>query len=82
MTQIEEENKKSGEADDVVPTGSSEGAVEFYIDPVKERNMMRKFDVCRPAEEIVIKANWHIVLLYWHDGYILPNGKLGSVSYP
>ncbi len=46
MTQVEAENEKSAGADDVAANGSAEGDAEFYIDPVKERKMMRKFDVC------------------------------------
>lgn len=45
MTQVEAENEKSVSADDVASNGSSEGDAEFYIDPVKERKVMRKFDV-------------------------------------
>tara|TARA_R110002060_G_scaffold4663_4_gene7287 strand:+ start:815 stop:952 length:138 start_codon:yes stop_codon:yes gene_type:complete len=44
MTQIEAE-KNEPIATDGAQTSSSDGDAEFYIDPVKERKMMRKFDV-------------------------------------
>jgi hypothetical protein len=45
MSGLEKESKS---ADDALKNaeGSSDGATELHIDPIKEAKMMRKFDVC------------------------------------
>ena len=46
MSGLEKELKSSDSAELPNVEGSSDGAAELYIDPVKETKMMRKFDVC------------------------------------